>query len=108
MRGVRPNTSAFDLWNYEEGDNVRVSCYTNSPKARLLLNGKEVGQVKPYEYETGVIYWDIPYQPGELKAQGLDESGTVVESEYSIFTTGRPYSLKAMADKPDLEPKPAP
>ena len=103
VRGVRPNTSAFDLWNYEDGDNVRVSCYTNSPKARLLLNGKEVGQVKPYEYETGVIYWDIPYQPGELKAQGLDESGTVVESEYSIFTTGRPYSLKAMADKPDLD-----
>lgn len=32
---------AWDLWNYEPGQLIRVVCYTNAPQARLLLNGKK-------------------------------------------------------------------
>ncbi|MBR4846115.1 MAG: glycoside hydrolase family 2 [Bacteroidaceae bacterium] len=38
---------ATDLWNYREGQTIRVVCYTNSPQARLLLNGEVVGEMKP-------------------------------------------------------------
>lgn len=31
---------AWDSWNYEPDEMIRVVCYTNSPKARLLLDGK--------------------------------------------------------------------
>lgn len=34
---------AWDIWNYDEGQNIRVVCYTNAPQARLLLNGRVVG-----------------------------------------------------------------
>ena len=89
---------AWDLWNYEPGQLIRVVCYTNAPQARLLLNGKEVGQMKPYDDKSGIIYWDIPYQDGELRAEGCDATGKVLSS-YVIKTSGRPYALRATVDK---------
>lgn len=89
---------AWDLWNYEPGQLIRVVCYTNAPQARLLLDGKEVGQMKPYDDKSGIIYWDIPYQDGELRAEGCDATGKVLSS-YAIKTSGRPYALRATVDK---------
>lgn len=94
---------AWDLWNYEPGQLIRVVCYTNAPQARLLLNGKEVGQMKPYDDKSGIIYWDIPYQDGELRAEGCDVTGKVLSS-YAIKTSGRPYALRATVDKEVLSP----
>lgn len=94
---------AWDLWNYEPGQLIRVVCYTNAPQARLLLNGKEVGQMKPYDDKSGIIYWDIPYQDGELRAEGCDATGKVLSS-YVIKTSGRPYALRATVDKEVLSP----
>lgn len=92
---------AWDSWNYEPGQLIRVVCYTNTPQARLLLNGKEVGKMKPYDDKTGIIYWDIPYQPGELKAEGCDKEGNALAS-YSIQSSDRPYALRASADCQEL------
>ena len=72
-------------------------CYTNAPQARLLLNGKVVGEMKPYDKLTGIIHWDIPFQAGELKAEGCDASGKAL-SAYAIRTSDRPYALRATAD----------
>ncbi len=88
---------APDTWNYEDGQPVRVVCYTNAPYARLLLNGKQVGDVKSYDSETGIIYWDVPFSAGELKAEGCDQNGSTL-SQYSIQTSGLPYALTARID----------
>ena len=92
------STDAPDVWNYEDGQTIRVVCYTNAPQARLLLDGKQVGEMKPYDDKTGIIYWDIPFRAGTLKAEGCDERGDVL-SEYGITTSGRPYAIRATADK---------
>lgn len=92
---------AWDIWNYEPGQLIRVVCYTNTPQARLLLNGKEVGEMKPYDDKTGIISWDIPYQPGELKAEGCDKDGKTLAC-YSIKSSERPYSLRATVDRNEL------
>ena len=92
---------AWDSWNYEAGQPIRVVCYTNAPQARLLLNGKVVGEMKPYDQKTGIISWDILYQAGELVAEGCDKDGRVM-SNYSIKTSGRPYALKVTADRATL------
>lgn len=89
---------AWDSWNYDPGQLIRVVCYTNAPQARLWLDGKEVGQMKPYDDKSGIIYWDIPYQDGELRAEGCDKNGKVL-STYTIKTSGRPYALRATVDK---------
>lgn len=96
-RGNWLSIDAWDSWNYEPGDSIRVVCYTNSPKARLLLDNKEVGSLKPMDDETGIIHWDIPFSPGKLTAEGISADGAT-ESSYSIATSGRPYRLSASAD----------
>ena len=101
----RLSIDAWDSWNYEEGDTVRVVCYTNSPAARLTLNGEEIGGIRHKSDDTGIIHWDIPYRPGKLVAEGigkpyalnLNESDSVMSS-YEITTSGRPYALEVSSD----------
>lgn len=57
--------------------------------------------MKPYDEKTGIIYWDIPYRAGELKAEGCDKDGNILSS-YSIKTSGRPYALRVSADRTNL------
>ena len=92
---------AWDIWNYDPGQEIRVVCYTNAPQARLLLDGKVLGEMKPYDEKTGIIYWDIPYRAGELKAEGCDKDGNILSS-YSIKTSGRPYALRVSTDRTNL------
>ncbi len=89
---------ALDTWNYADGELIRVVCYTNQTEARLLLNGSVVGEKRGKDERTGIIYWDIPYAPGTLKAEALNSEGKVV-AEYEIVTSGRPYALRATLDK---------
>ena len=101
-RPVTDNNGAFDTWNYEDGQIVRVVCYTNAAQARLLLDGTVVGAMTPYNDETGIIGWDVPYKEGVLKAEGFDASGKKV-SEYEIRPSLRPAALTAKADKSELK-----
>jgi hypothetical protein len=100
-RGNRVSTDAPDLWNYREGQKIRVVCYTNAEKARLFLNNVEVGEMKSRDEKTGTIYWDIDYKDGELRAESYSKEGTVV-AQYAIRTSGRPYALKVTSDKEKL------
>ncbi|MCL3851492.1 DUF4982 domain-containing protein [Parabacteroides sp. GYB001] len=95
------SADAPDIWNYNPGQEIRVVCYTNAPQARLLLDGKVVGDIKPYDEKTGIIHWDIPYQAGELRAEGCDKEGNVL-SNYVIRSSGRPYALRVSADRTTL------
>lgn len=96
-RGNWLSIDAWDIWNYEPGQEIRVVCYTNAPQARLLLDGKEVGAMKPYDEETGIIHWDIPFEPGRLTVEGCDKDGNVM-ADYTIASSGRPYSLRVTSD----------
>jgi hypothetical protein len=92
-RGV-PSSDAWAIWNYDEGQNIRVVCYTNAAKAQLLLNGKEVGATKAYDDNTGIIWWDVPYSAGTLEVVGMDATGNKI-CGYTIRSSGRPYALTA-------------
>jgi hypothetical protein len=85
------------VWNYTDGQSIRVTCYTNAPKARLLLNGREVGAVKNYDDNTGFISWDIPYAAGKLEVEGLDAAGNKTCGQ-AIQTSGRAYALKTTVE----------
>lgn len=89
-----PSIYAEDLWNYTAGQTIRVVCYTNQPQARLRLNGRIVGDSRRKDDESGIIYWDIPYEPGTLIGEALDEQGRQVAA-YEIRTSGRPFALTA-------------
>ena len=92
---------AWSVWNYSDGQQIRVVCYTNSPTAKLLLNGNQVGEIKNYDDNTGIIFWDVPYQAGKLEAVGID--GNRETCRYMIQTSGRPYAIKVTADNQTLK-----
>jgi len=92
---VNLSTDAWDSWNYQEGQTVRVLCYTNQPYARLLLNNREVGERKERDDNSGIIYWDVPYEPGTLRVEGLDNNGKVT-THYDIQTHGEAKRISAL------------
>ncbi|MFT4093627.1 MAG: glycoside hydrolase family 2 TIM barrel-domain containing protein, partial [Niabella sp.] len=99
------SVDAWASWNYKEGQLIRVVCYTNTAKARLLLNEAEVGALKNYDAKTGIIYWDVPYKPGVLKVEGLN-AGNKVAATYTVQTHAPAAALAVVKDnsnKPHYE-----
>lgn len=92
---------AWPSWNYTTKDVVRVVVYTNTTSARLELDGKIIGAEKKYDTATGVIYWDVPYQAGALKAVGMHNGKDI--ATYSITTTKRPVALRIAETVDTLE-----
>lgn len=91
------STDGWPIWNYDEGKMIRVVGYTNAPQSKLTLNGKQVGDIKPLDDNTGVIYWDIPFQAGKLEIEGMDLSGKTI-CQYALQSSSRPAALTARAD----------
>lgn len=99
-----PSMDAWPIWNYREGQLVRVVCYTNAPRARLELNGKIVGEAKAHDPEHGIIYWDVPYAAGKLEVVGLDLQEKESTRQH-LQTSGRPYAIKTLqGDHLELKP----
>ncbi|GHE39667.1 sugar-binding domain-containing protein [Sphingobacterium griseoflavum] len=90
-----PSMDAWPIWNYQNGQLIRVVCYTNTAKASLELNGKSVGEEKPYDQEQGIIYWDIPYAEGKLEVIGLDAQGKEA-TRYAIQSSKRPAAIRIL------------
>jgi len=88
---------AWPVWNYKEGEIIRVVCYTNAAKSRLMLNGTQVGEVKNQDDNTGIIYWDIPYQEGKLEVIGMDKDEKVT-CNYALQSSGRPFAITVHSD----------
>ena len=93
-KNEKPSMDAWPIWNYQDGQLIRVVCYTNSAAARLALNGQTVGEEKKYDAKTGIIFWDIPYATGRLEVIGLDSNGKEVV-RHAIQSSQRPASIQA-------------
>jgi len=91
-RGGGTHPYATDSWNYEEGQRVRVQCYTNATSARLLLNGQPLDVQLQRDPQTDILYCDINYKPGTLRCEA--DNG----ASYEIKTSGRPAALRLTTD----------
>ena len=92
-RGRNLSTDALPLWNYREGDTIRVVSYTNCQKAQLVLDGQKIGEAKNRNDDTGIIYWDVPFRTGKLEAIGYNSDQEA--SRYAIETSKRPNGISA-------------
>ncbi|HBB00416.1 MAG: glycoside hydrolase [Bacteroidetes bacterium GWD2_45_23] len=97
-----PSMDAWPIWNYREGQSIRVVCYSNAEKAKLLLNGTVVGETQEYDDQTGIIFWDIPYKAGKLEVVGLDKENNIV-SGYTIHSSHRPHALKVVQTEKQID-----
>ena len=90
----RLSIDAPDTWDYSEGQEVRVVCYTNCDEAELFLNDRPFGERKPYNERTGIISWNVVWQPGELRVDAF-RGGEAPDATQRIRTSGRPAALAA-------------
>ena len=120
----KPVLHLFPHWNWKgrEGQFLTVVCYTNCDSVELFLNGKLIG-VKGYTFPrygmqgrygqfvpmapgaartTSDLHlaWDVPYDPGTLKAVGM--RGGKVAAEVEISTTGDPAAIGLSVDRDSI------
>ena len=86
-------------WNWpgQEGKSLQVAVYSRCDAVRLELNGKVIDE-KPISAATKLTArFDVPYQPGELRAIGLI-SGKPVAST-TLKTAGPAKQMRLTADR---------
>jgi beta-galactosidase len=89
-------------WNWpgREGKPLQVAVYSRCESVRLELNGKVIGE-KPVSAATKLTArFDVPYQPGELRAIGLINGKEVAKT--TLKTAGPAKELRLTADRADI------
>jgi len=114
-----PMIHLFPHWNWpgREGQVIPVLCYSNCDAIELFLNGKSYGEKRlefPRPGNAGSWYqyakppvngttadlhlsWDVPYEPGVLKAVGRKGGKEVCVKE--VQTAGEPAAIRLSVDR---------
>ncbi|MCK5489799.1 MAG: DUF4982 domain-containing protein, partial [Gemmatimonadetes bacterium] len=117
-----PMIHLFPHWNWEgrEGQFIPVLAYTNVDAVELYLNDRFIGEKRvefPRQgtsggwnsYERPPVFsttadlhlsWDVPYEPGVLRAVGKRNREVVVTTE--MRTAGAPAALRVSVDRTQI------
>lgn len=86
-------------WTWEkEGEIKVIRLYTNCDEADLILNGTSLGRKA---LDGDWIEYEVPYQPGELKAIGYLDGKSVAEDIQR--TAGKAAAIRMEANRPVLQ-----
>jgi beta-galactosidase len=90
-------------WNWEgyENQSLEVNVYSGYETVELFLNGKSLGKKATNTTNQFIATWDVPYQPGELKAVGYN--GGQIKATQILQTAEEPVQIKLTADRQDLK-----
>ena len=118
----KPMVHILPHWNWagSEGRVISVIAYSNCDTVELFLNGKSFGAKSyvfpqqghskswngyalPYIAPTTSdlhLSWDVPYEPGTLKAVGR-KNGKIVTEE--VHTASKPAAIRLSADRKNIK-----
>ena len=93
----------WESWNWPgyEGKNIEVEVYSKYPKARLLLNDKVIAEKEVSRQTEFKAVFAIPYQPGTLKAEAMQD-GKVMETR-ELSTATEPVAIRAIAEDKQMK-----
>ena len=114
-----PVLHLFPHWNWpgREGQIIPVLAYTNCTAVELFLNGRSLGEKRlefPAQGASGGwnsyarpqvnpttddlhLSWDVPYEPGVLKAVGKRDGKELCQAE--VRTAGAPVAIRLQPDR---------
>jgi len=117
----------FPHWNWagRAGQVIPVVAYTNCNSVELFLNGRSLGEKRiefPAQGTSGGwnsyalpvvrattndlhVSWDVPYEPGVLKAVGKNRAGQATCSA-AVRTAGAPAAIRLTADRDTISAAP--
>ncbi len=89
-------------WPGREGELTPVHCYTSFHSVELLVNGVSHGrrskQLNSVAEQYRLIWNDVRYVPGEIKAVAFDDGGDPVREEI-VRTAGPPARVELSPDR---------
>ena len=122
----RPVLHLFPHWNWagREGQLIPVLAYTSCSAVELFLNGRSLGEKRvefPAQGASGGwnsyarpqvnpttrdlhLSWDVPYEPGVLRAVGKRDGKVACEAE--VRTAGPPAAIRLAADRDSVSTTP--
>jgi beta-galactosidase len=95
-----PNEPQSWTWKGNEGKPLQVRVFTKASKVRLELNGNVMGEKTLTADDKYIAVFEVPYQPGELKAIAL-ENGMEVANKV-LKTSGEAYGIRLIADRSSI------
>ncbi len=97
-RGSGTGAGNTQGWNLTANSDATITCYTNCDQVSLYLNDTLIGNQMRTEAINGVLFWNINYKPGTLKAVGRNKGNDVCQ--YILTTAGPATKIEL---KPDVQ-----
>ncbi len=84
-------------WKGFEGKSLQVRVFTKASHVKLELNGNIVGEKDLSASDKYIAVFEVPYQPGELKATTYENG---MESAVKVLkTSGEPVAIRLTPDR---------
>jgi len=91
----------FIHWNWTKGSSLDLQTFSNCEEVELFVNSKLIGRKKMSDYPMQKMIWnDILYQQGEVKAIGYNQGIKVAES--TLKTAGKPYKIRIIPERSSM------
>jgi len=88
-------------WKGSEGKSLEIRVFTKASHVKLELNGKIVGERDLKAEDKYIAVFNVPYQPGELKAIATDNGKEVAVKV--LKTSGEPVAIRLIADRTKIK-----
>lgn len=87
-------------WNWQPGNTIEVTTFSNCDSVELLLNGRSLGRREVTKQDYMALTWQVPYEPGTLVA--IARNGDTEVDRYTLETAGEPSRLDIQSDRDTL------
>ena len=87
-------------WSGHEGETLKVTVYSRCKKVSLELDGRKIDEKEITAQDGLKATFDLVYQPGTLKAIGLEDGREVASKSFT--TTGKPVKIDLKADRQNI------
>jgi len=88
-------------WSGHENSTLDVVVYAAMENVELFLNGTSLGKKAAGMANRYTATWQVPYQPGVLRAVGYNKRSRIAEAK--LETTGKPVTLKMTCDRSQIK-----
>jgi beta-galactosidase len=87
-------------WTGYENQNLEVEVYCALDEVELFVNGKSLGKKQTNRETEWLARWQVPYQPGVLKAVGY--GGSKEKASRELRTADKPSQIRLSADRTQI------
>ncbi len=109
---VNPDHADWSIWHWQdvvadwtwpgyENTPMDIEVYSNCSEVELFLDNKSLGKKSNSRETEFITRWNVPYQPGVLRAVGYENQQEMTATE--LGTAGEPVRISLTSDRIDIK-----